>query len=70
MFFVEPMGCYRGGDVDLLFVVAEKHANFILNEGGATGRDLEELIAHVRATVRRVHAVELVPEVRTVGEPL
>ena len=51
-------------------VVSEKHANFILNEGGATGRDLEELIAHVRATVQRVHGIELVPEVRIVGEPL
>jgi UDP-N-acetylmuramate dehydrogenase len=49
-------------------VVSEKHANFILNEGGATARDLEELIAHVRATVRRVHGIDLVPEVRIVGE--
>jgi UDP-N-acetylmuramate dehydrogenase len=51
-------------------VVAEKHANFILNEGGASARDLEELIAHVRATVERVHGISLVPEVRIVGEPL
>jgi UDP-N-acetylenolpyruvoylglucosamine reductase len=51
-------------------VVAEKHANFILNEGSACGRDLEELIAHVRATVQRMHGIELVPEVRIVGEPL
>jgi UDP-N-acetylmuramate dehydrogenase len=49
-------------------VVSEKHANFILNEGEATARDLEELIAHVRATVQRVHGVDLVPEVRVVGE--
>jgi UDP-N-acetylmuramate dehydrogenase len=51
-------------------VVAEKHANFILNEGGASARDLEELIAHVRATVERVHGISLVPEVRIVGETL
>jgi UDP-N-acetylmuramate dehydrogenase len=50
--------------------VAEKHANFILNEGSASARDLEELIAHVRATVLRVHGVSLVPEVRIVGEAL
>ena len=49
-------------------VVSEKHANFILNEGSATARDLEELIAHVRTTVQRVHGVALVPEVRIVGE--
>ena len=51
-------------------LVAEKHANFILNEGSASARDLEELIAHVRATVARVHGITLVPEVRVVGEPL
>ena len=51
-------------------VVSEKHANFILNEGSATARDLEQLIAHVRATVQRVHGVTLVPEVRVVGETL
>ena len=49
-------------------VVSEKHANFILNEGEATARDLEQLIAHVRATVERVHGIELMPEVRIVGE--
>ena len=49
-------------------VVAEKHANFILNEGNASARDIEELIQHVRATVARVHGIALVPEVRIVGE--
>ena len=49
-------------------VVAEKHANFILNEGGATARDLEELITHVQQTVLAVHGIALVPEVRIVGE--
>ena len=28
MVFVEPSCCYSGGDVDLVFVVAEKHADF------------------------------------------
>ena len=51
-------------------VVADKHANFILNEGGATARDLEDLIGQVRATVQAVHGVALVPEVRIVGEAL
>jgi UDP-N-acetylmuramate dehydrogenase len=49
-------------------VVSTKHANFIINEGAATARDLEQLIQHVRATVQRVHGVALVPEVRIVGE--
>jgi UDP-N-acetylmuramate dehydrogenase len=51
-------------------VVAEKHANFILNEGHATAADIEELINQVRDTVQRVHGVLLVPEVRIVGEAL
>jgi len=48
--------------------VSTKHANFILNEGGASARDLEELIAHLRASVQRVHGIDLQPEVRIVGE--
>jgi UDP-N-acetylmuramate dehydrogenase len=56
---------FRIGDA----VVSEKHANFILNEGSATARDLEQLIMHVRDTVQRVHGVTLVPEVKIVGEP-
>ena len=51
-------------------VVAEKHANFILNEKSATAQDLESLIRQVQLTVQQVHGVTLVPEVRIVGEPL
>ncbi len=48
--------------------VSDKHANFIVNEGGATAADLEALVRHVQETVARVHGVRLVPEVRVVGE--
>jgi UDP-N-acetylmuramate dehydrogenase len=48
--------------------VSDKHANFIVNEGGATAADLEALVRHVQATVERVHGVKLVPEVRVIGE--
>jgi UDP-N-acetylmuramate dehydrogenase len=48
--------------------VSEKHANFIINDGNATAKDLESMIEHVRAEVARVHGVSLVPEVRIVGE--
>ncbi len=48
--------------------VSEMHANFIINEGNATARDIEELIEHVRRTVREAHGVDLWPEVRIVGE--
>jgi UDP-N-acetylmuramate dehydrogenase len=48
--------------------VSEKHANFIINRDQATATDIEELIEHVRRTVREVHGVELVHEVKIVGE--
>jgi UDP-N-acetylmuramate dehydrogenase len=49
--------------------VSTKHANFFINEGTATARDLEELIRHVQRTVERMHGVHLEPEVRIIGEP-
>jgi len=49
-------------------VVSEKHANFIINDGGATAADIEALIDRVQATVEREHGVQLRHEVRIVGE--
>ena len=49
-------------------VVSTKHANFILNEGEATARDIESLIQHVQREVARVQGVALQPECRIVGE--
>ena len=49
-------------------VVSAKHANFILNEGGATARDVESLIQHVQREVARAQGVALQPECRIVGE--
>ena len=48
--------------------VSEKHAHFIINTGDATATDIEELIGLVRRTVREVHGIELIHEVRIVGE--
>lgn len=48
--------------------VSEKHANFIVNAGGATAADIEGLIEEVRATVEARTGVQLHPEVRIVGE--
>ncbi len=47
--------------------VSEKHANFIVNTGGATAADIETLIREVADTVERFHGVRLVPEVKVVG---
>ncbi len=50
--------------------ISEKHANFIVNpRGRASAGDIEALIGHARAAVQKRHGVELVPEVRIIGEP-
>ena len=48
--------------------VSEKHANFIVNAGGATAADIENLIDEVRATVKQQIGVQLQCEVRIIGE--
>jgi UDP-N-acetylmuramate dehydrogenase len=49
--------------------ISEKHANFIVNpKGRARAADIEWLIAQARDTVRARTGVELVAEVRIVGE--
>jgi UDP-N-acetylmuramate dehydrogenase len=48
--------------------VSPKHANFIINVDSASATDIEELIEHVRQSVLEQHGVELVHEVRIVGE--
>ncbi len=48
--------------------VSERHANFIVNTGGATAAEIERLIARVRAEVERRHGIRLEPEVRIIGE--
>ncbi len=49
--------------------VSEKHANFIVNLGGASAADIEALIDEVQARVQAASGISLVPEVRRVGEP-
>ena len=48
--------------------VSEKHANFIVNLGHATAKDIEKLIWRVHATVKNECGIMLVPEVRIIGE--
>lgn len=54
-------GCAVGGAC-----VSEKHAGFIVNNGGATCADVERLIEHIQTTVLRETGVLLEPEVRRV----
>jgi len=49
--------------------VSEKHANFIVNPGGgASAADIEALIHRVSDCVREQFNIDLVPEVRIIGE--
>ena len=58
---IEAAGCkgWRVGNAE----VSQKHANFIVNRGGATCTDVLALIDKVREAVKRVHSVELEMEV-------
>ena len=50
--------------------ISEKHANFIVNpKGAASAADIEWLILRVQEAVKEKTRIELVPEVRIVGEP-
>ena len=48
--------------------VSEKHAGFIINKGHASSADIYALIRHVQKTVKEYSGVDLVPEVRFLGE--
>lgn len=50
-------------------MISPKHANFIVNTGGARAADIEALIELAQQTVFNAHGIELVREVRVVGEP-
>jgi UDP-N-acetylmuramate dehydrogenase len=49
-------------------VVSDKHANYIVNLGGATASDVLRLTEIMRERVLAVHGVELHFEVQVVGE--
>ena len=55
-------GCTIGGAQ-----VSEVHANFIVNKGTATARDVMDLIELARYKVYETYGIELQPEVRFLG---
>jgi UDP-N-acetylmuramate dehydrogenase len=64
---IDAAGC-RGlavGDAK----VSEMHCNFLINEGNASGADLETLGETVRARVRETSGVELEWEIKRLGVP-
>ena len=48
--------------------ISRKHANFIVNNGGASAADIERLIDLAQNTVHQKFGVELAREVRIIGE--
>jgi UDP-N-acetylmuramate dehydrogenase len=48
--------------------IAQRHANFILNCGGATASDIFQLIRHIQQQVEQTWSLWLEPEVKMLGE--
>ena len=48
--------------------MSEKHKGFVINKGGASAKDVKELIDHVIKTVKEKDGVTLEPEVLFLGE--
>lgn len=75
--FQNPPGDYAGRILDSLgfkgrrhggAAFSTRHANFIVNHGGATAADVLYLIDEARETVWRQMTVALVPEIHFVGD--
>ena len=49
--------------------VSEKHTNFLINTGGATGADIEALGEEVRRRVKETSGVDLEWEIERIGRP-
>lgn len=47
--------------------ISEVHANFIVNEGGATAADVLGLVRKAQMTVRDTHGIQLTPEIKLLG---
>jgi UDP-N-acetylmuramate dehydrogenase len=43
------------------------HANYLINTGEATAREMQELIQVVRARVKESYGVDLELEIKTIG---
>jgi UDP-N-acetylmuramate dehydrogenase len=74
--FRNPQGASAGKLIDDLGLkgysigdaqVSEMHANFIVNNGRATARDVVAIIMHVRRRVKEAYGIELQPEIRFIG---
>jgi len=60
--------CGLKGQCEGAACVSDKHANFIINTGGATAYDVETLIERIMQEVEEKQAVQLQREIHIVGE--
>jgi len=49
-------------------IISPKHANFIINLGGASAQDVFKLLVLARNTVKKKFGIKLVPEIEILGE--
>ena len=77
--FTNPPGDHAGRLIDAAGLkgarvggaeVSLKHANFVVNAGGATAADVLELCDLIQRTVAQQFGVHLVPEIAVLGEPV
>lgn len=75
--FKRPVGYFAGALIEQSGLkgvaiggaqVSEKHAGFIVNKGGATCKDVCNLIDHIKKKVYDDHGVELECEVKMIGD--
>jgi UDP-N-acetylmuramate dehydrogenase len=75
--FRNPPGDYAGRLIDAAGLkgfaiggarVSEKHANFIVNTGGATAREIRQVIEHIQTRVEESFGVRLHREVHYAGD--
>ena len=75
--FKNPPGNYEGALIEGAGLkgfkigsasISRQHANFIVNEGGATAVDIENLINPTRQVVKKNYDIDLQLEVRIMGE--
>ncbi len=49
-------------------IISPKHANFIINEGGAKAQDVLDLLVLARESVEKKFNITLIPEIEVVGD--
>lgn len=75
--FRNPPGDYAGRLIDAAGLkgtrigacqISERHGNFIVNQGGAKATEVRQLMELAKSEVRKKFGIELVPEVKLLGD--